>query len=62
MKKEQIEISVIMGVYNPKNKVQFQQAVRSIINQTFQQWEMLIYDDGSDEISGSGTCSYLGIY
>ena len=31
------------------NKVQFQQAVRSIINQTFQQWEMLIYDDGSDE-------------
>lgn len=49
MKKEQIEISVIMGVYNPKNKVQFQQAVRSIINQTFQQWEMLIYDDGSDE-------------
>lgn len=49
MKKKKIEISVIMGVYNPKSRAQLQQAVRSVINQTFQEWEMLICDDGSDK-------------
>ena len=48
MKKTTIEISVIMGVYNPKNKEQLMAAVASIVNQTFQNWEMLLYDDGSE--------------
>ena len=33
MKKTTIEISVIMGVYNPKNKEQLMAAVASIVNQ-----------------------------
>ena len=35
-----------MGVYNP-NTVYFLQAIHSIIDQDFQEWELLIYDDGS---------------
>lgn len=42
-------ISVIMGVFNPPDKGQLYQAVRSIIGQSFTQWEMLLYDDGSGE-------------
>jgi len=38
--------SVIMGVYNPQID-QLQKAVRSIIQQTYHNWELLIYDDGS---------------
>jgi len=40
-------VSVIMGVYNPPID-QLQKAVRSIIRQTYLNWELLIYDDGSD--------------
>jgi len=36
-----------MGVYNPQVD-QLQKAVRSIIQQTYLNWELLIYDDGSD--------------
>ena len=41
-------ISVLLCVYNP-NKEQFREAVDSIIGQTFTQWEMILYDDGSEE-------------
>src|SRR5699024_3199279 len=47
--KREIKITVIMGVYNPKQPEYLLQAVQSIIGQTFQDWEMLIYDDGSDK-------------
>jgi len=40
-------VSVIMGVYNPQID-QLKKAVRSIIRQTYLNWELLIYDDGSD--------------
>lgn len=42
-----VQISVIMGVFNPADKAQFYRAVRSIIQQSFTQWEMILYDDGS---------------
>lgn len=42
-----VEISVVMGVYNPRSREQFMESVMSIVKQTFQKWEMLIYDDGS---------------
>ena len=42
------EISVIMSVYNPQRKEQFEKAVQSIKDQSFQDWEMIICDDGSD--------------
>lgn len=48
MKEKAIRISVIMGVYNQKEKHVLQQAVDSVLNQTFGGFEFLIYDDGSD--------------
>ncbi|HJD48159.1 MAG TPA: glycosyltransferase [Candidatus Mediterraneibacter norfolkensis] len=42
----QIKISVIMGVYNPE-KEKLARAVRSVIGQTLEDWEMILYDDGS---------------
>lgn len=49
MKESAVEISVVMGVYNQKNKDVLRQSVNSILNQTFQNFEFIIYDDGSDE-------------
>ena len=47
---ENPEISIIMGVYNQYNKEQLNEAVNSILNQTFENFEFIIYDDGSDEL------------
>ena len=44
---ERVKISVLISVYNPENSRQLFQAVRSIISQTFSDWEMILYDDGS---------------
>ena len=41
------KLSVIMGIYNQKDKVALEQAVDSVLNQTFREFEFLIYDDGS---------------
>ncbi len=41
-------ISIMLGTYNPDRK-ELQKAVQSIINQTYSNWELLIYDDGSTE-------------
>ena len=40
------KISVIMGVYNCKDYEGLKTSVLSIINQTFQDWELLICNDG----------------
>lgn len=42
-------VSVIMGVYNCKNIGLLKKSVDSIINQTFQDWEFLICNDGSTD-------------
>ena len=41
-------ISVLLCVYNPDKK-QLYEAVKSIMEQSFTQWEMILYDDGSQE-------------
>ena len=41
------KISVLLCAYNPDKK-QLQQAVESIVEQSFGDWEMILYDDGSD--------------
>lgn len=41
------KISVIMGVYNSKNKQLLKESIYSIINQTYKDWEFIICDDGS---------------
>lgn len=41
------EISIIMGVYNPRRE-RLLKALDSIIGQTYPNWELLLYDDGSN--------------
>lgn len=41
------KISVIMGIYNCESTLS--QAVESIINQTYQNWELILCDDGSTD-------------
>lgn len=41
------KVSVIMGVYNVKKKEIAEQALLSILNQTFEDFELIICDDGS---------------
>ena len=48
--KSKVEISIIMGVFNPE-KARLFRAVDSIIHQTFHNWELLLYDDGSEKMS-----------
>lgn len=43
------KISIIMGVYNGENRLE--KSVKSIINQTFEDWEFIICDDGSKDNS-----------
>lgn len=45
---EELKVSVLLCVYNPVRSY-FLQAVRSIVNQTMQEWELIIVDDGSSE-------------
>ena len=53
-------ISVIMGVYNPKDSLRFENAVRSILNQSFKDLELIIYDDGSSKPARDKTHSGAG--
>ena len=40
-------ISVLMGVYNTKNKEYLEKSLKSILNQTYSDFELIICDDGS---------------
>lgn len=40
-------ISVIMGIYNTKNKEYLEKSLNSILNQTYSDFELIICDDGS---------------
>lgn len=46
--KNKVEISIIMGTFNPE-KARLYRAMDSILRQTFKNWELLLYDDGSNE-------------
>ncbi|MBT8918213.1 glycosyltransferase family 2 protein [Lactobacillus delbrueckii subsp. bulgaricus] len=43
------KVSVIMSVYNCKDFDLLKKSVESIINQTFTDWEMIMYNDGSTD-------------
>ena len=43
-------ISVIMSIYNQRNIKRLEEAVTSILRQSFTDFEFIIYDDGSDRI------------
>lgn len=42
-------VSIIMGVYNSNNVEMLNQSINSILHQTFQDFEFIICDDGSDD-------------
>jgi glycosyltransferase EpsE len=43
------EISVIMGIYNTHNETMVKLAINSILNQTYNNFELIICDDGSTD-------------
>lgn len=49
LENKEVPISVIMGVYNPKDKAGLEQAIDSILKQTCRTFEFIIYDDASCE-------------
>lgn len=51
-------LSIIMGVYNEKNTSQVKKAINSILNQTWNDFEFIICDDGSDKSFSDWLCSY----
>ena len=44
-----VKVSVIMGVYNCKDKKMLKKSIDSIINQTYSNWEYIICNDGSTD-------------
>lgn len=42
-------VSVLMGIYNNRNYTELKRSVDSILSQTFQDFEIIICNDGSDE-------------
>ena len=52
------EISVIMSIYNQKNRKRLEEAVTSILRQSFTDFEFIIYDDGSDRELAEYLCRY----
>ena len=50
-----VKVSIIMGVYNCKDKSLLKNSVQSIINQTYTDWEFIICNDGSTD----DTLNYL---
>lgn len=58
MQQKAPEISVIMGIYNQQNKEYLEQAVESVLHQTFRDLEFILYDDGSDDDTGRWLLEY----
>ena len=44
---KQIEVSIIMPTYNRAYIIE--NAIRSVLEQTFHEWELIIVDDGSSD-------------
>ncbi|NTW72544.1 MAG: glycosyltransferase [Eubacteriaceae bacterium] len=43
------KLSIIMGVYNCKNSMELKRSINSIIDQSYQDWEFIICNDGSTD-------------
>lgn len=45
-----VKVSIIVPVYNAEKTLE--RCINSILRQTFAEWEMIIIDDGSTDLSG----------
>lgn len=54
------KISVIMGIYNCEEILS--QAIESVINQTYSEWELIMCDDGSKDNTYKIACDYAEKY
>lgn len=54
------KISVIMGIYNCASTLD--EAINSIINQTYENWELIMCDDGSKDDTYQKALSYKEKY
>lgn len=52
-----IDFSVIVPAYNNKQKIE--RAIKSVLNQTISNWELIIVDDGSTDATHEVVHSYL---
>lgn len=52
------KLSVIMGIYNTEDKDVLDNAIMSVLSQTYSDFEFIICDDGSTD----GTCQYIKEY
>lgn len=57
---QKIEISIIMGIYNCEKYLK--EAIDSIINQTYQNWELIMCDDGSTDNTYNIALEYMKDY
>ena len=53
-------VSVIMGIYNCESTLS--EAIESILNQTFTEWELILCDDGSTDNTYQVASKYLNLY
>lgn len=59
-KTENCLVSIIMGIYNCESTLS--EAVDSLLNQTFQNWELILCDDGSSDGTYLAAQSYVQRY
>ena len=59
MKKE-ADVSIIMGIYNCANTLE--ESIESIIKQTYENWELIMCDDGSTDNTYQIAQKYLNTY
>lgn len=59
-KQEEIRVSIIMGIYNVEKTLD--EAIQSILNQTYTGWKMIMCDDASKDDTWKVAKKYVDLY